>query len=733
MLLLGGVTAAIVVIIRDKQGNKIAEIDVPEGGSVEIKDISKGKAEAKRQRTRPGNTITAEPLPPLLPGEPLSPIALVQQPATLPGVRSWSLAAREAFPAAIAYRPDGKRLAVGGADGLVRIWELPSGRLVQVLLTPGGVAALAWSPDGRVLATGATGTPLLELWDADSGRRLRALDTQGWSEIAIAWSADGRKVRSWRTTGNCCTWEAAEGKLVQTLMIPCQRPAFSPDGQRLAGVVDGRRIRIWDADTAKEVSERTAPAMVWGLAWAPDNNRLAWAGKDGLHIWDVKNRKETFHNNPTAFDVAPPAWSPDGRSIAYITGNRSVETLEFSPGAKPLSLEDLTGTFNAWSPDGKTIARGSAWLGIKLYDAATGKRRLSLSEGTSLEGFAWSPDQRTFAISEWNRTILISADNGHKHAELTGSVWPLSWSPDGKRLASAGTNNEVWLSQPDGKERIALTGYTGVARSLAWSLDGKRLASTAAGEKRVLLWNTDNGERQRELGPFAGETNQAKWSADGRLLAFNVAGVGWHVWDVDKNRLVNDPEQWNVHWFDLSPDGRSALVAPSATEEYRLRELASGKDGARLPRSPEHYLDHPRWSPDRRVLAVPVWFGMELWRADLSKRLRTLLRSGGPSQVRFSSDGKLVAGHSGERLLLWESDSGRLRGIVLLGQRHNGLTIAPDGRYTGNDQVERSIVVDVQKADGTQEVLEPADFEQKYGWKNEPVKVHLLQPLPPTP
>ena len=60
------------------------------------------------------------------------------------------------------------------------------------------------------------------------------------------------------------------------------------------------------------------------------------------------------------------------------------------------------------------------------------------------------------------------------------------------------------------------------------------------------------------------------------------------------------------------------------------------------------------------------------------------------------------------------------------------MTITPDGHYTGNEQVERGIVMVVQKDDGTQEMLEPADFEQKYGFKNEPDKVHLLKPLPPS-
>ncbi len=131
-------------------------------------------------------------------------------------------------------------------------------------------------------------------------------------------------------------------------------------------------------------------------------------------------------------------------------------------------------------------------------------------------------------------------------------------------------------------------------------------------------------------------------------------------------------------------------------------------------------------------MAISTNSGVELWRGDLSRRVRTLHATyGAVHPIAFSPDGQLTIGLAGERLHVWETDSGRLRGILLLGEANNGLTIAADGHYIGNEQVEHGIVMVVQKDDGTQEVLEPADFEQKYGFKNDPNKVHLLQPLPP--
>jgi hypothetical protein len=160
------VLAGIVVILRDKQGKEVGRFEVPPGGSVSVQDDGKGKDETKEQPApKEGVPMAAAPLAALLPGEALSPTALVQHPAKLPGVRSWTIEPRDQErTTAVAYRPDGKRLAVGYPDGSVRVWEPESGRLVQMLLGSGSraITSLAWSPDGGVLAGGTgsqTGLP----------------------------------------------------------------------------------------------------------------------------------------------------------------------------------------------------------------------------------------------------------------------------------------------------------------------------------------------------------------------------------------------------------------------------------------------------------------------------------------------------------------------------------------------------------------------------------------------
>jgi WD40 repeat protein/tRNA A-37 threonylcarbamoyl transferase component Bud32 len=728
------VLAGIVVIIRDKQGNEVGRFNAPEGGKVEIVDDA-----GKRPAPKEGAGIAPAPLAPLSSGEALSPTALVQHPAKLPGVRTWSIELRnQQSTTAVAYRPDGKRLAVGYTDGSIRVWEPESGRLVQVLLGPHLIQALAWSPDGHVLAAGMFQEKQgVGLWDAENGRLLQTLEGSVEGGFpALAWSPDGRSIRARMGNSESSTWNADDGKLLGRFSTPLYPAVFSPDAKWLAGIQqeDGRTA-IWDAVKGEKVRVLDTPRWnaLWSVVWSPDGKRLAFGERNGLHVWDVESGKESF-GYAGEISTGRLAWSPDGRTLAYGVPPFGLATIEVKDGSKPLPLEDQSANV-AWSPDGRTLAGIPAhpthgW--VRLYDAATGKRRQSLSEAGVLYNPDWplSLDGQTIAVSENGQTTLASVDTGQVRTVLEDTKPPLALSPDGRRVVTGGPNHTLILWESGGKVRIPLAGHEQDPTSVAWSPDGKQLASAAVGEKRLLLWDADKGERLREVGPFdVAADHQERWSPDGRLLAFYVypQDPGWHFWDVEQNKLVNDPKQWtNDGLLAITPDGRSAWLNAEP-----LKDIASGKKYGEVPS-----LGLPTaWSPDGRLFAAQGDSGLALWQGDLRRRVRTLEGLHWPGyhswQVAFSADGKLVLGKEDcRRLHVWETDTGRLHGTLLLGEPWNNLTITPEGHYAGNEQVDRAIVAVVQKEDGTQELLEPDDFEQKYGWKNEPDKVHLLQPLP---
>jgi hypothetical protein len=91
----------------------------------------------------------------------------------------------------------------------------------------------------------------------------------------------------------------------------------------------------------------------------------------------------------------------------------------------------------------------------------------------------------------------------------------------------------------------------------------------------------------------------------------------------------------------------------------------------------------------------------------------------------WSPDGRVLACAHDSEVYLYEA-GGQSLGVLLPFDTFGQLAVAPDGRYRGNARVERLIRVVVQKRDGTTETLTPAEFEQKYGWKNDPEKVRLM-------
>lgn len=173
------------------------------------------------------------------------------------------------LPAAIAFSPDGGRIAVAfqGIPADVRIWDVATRQEILALqATAGLVHALKFSPDGRILLGGCWGTKdssVARAWDAETGKELFTLTGHSGVIRHFAYSPDGRRIASvsrkpYAGGSELKLWDAGSGQELMSFVSEDRIwlfAAFSGDGRRmmaLGGPSLAEIVKVWDATPRPE-------------------------------------------------------------------------------------------------------------------------------------------------------------------------------------------------------------------------------------------------------------------------------------------------------------------------------------------------------------------------------------------------------------------------------------------------------------------------------------------------
>jgi WD40 repeat protein len=196
--------------------------------------------------------------------------------------------------------PDGKLLAVAGTEPLVRILELSGGKPARELKGHAGpVHALRFSPDGAWLLTGSA-DKTLRVWKSADGSAAGRVETPA-PVTAVEWAAQGRQLVSAGADGPLRVWA-----LPDAASLAGDAPKAAPlkehkakdltilaaaPGGVLAGSADGK-FALWNLETGAKSKDAAHGAALAALAASPDGKRWISVGGPAAGLWNAENAQK---------------------------------------------------------------------------------------------------------------------------------------------------------------------------------------------------------------------------------------------------------------------------------------------------------------------------------------------------------------------------------------------------------------------------------------------------------
>jgi len=431
------------------------------------------------------------------------------------------------------FSPGGEWLAVAHGP-VVSIYAAGELRIARTLRGHGGdVGAVAFSPDGGRLAT-ASADHTLRIWDLGTGRVLRSLKVHNAPVTALAWSNNGAMLASASTAGtaNVIT---TEGALVTELRLasPLAAIAFSPDGRRFAtGGVD-RVVRVVDVASGDVVRVITMASQITALAYSPSGTELAIGTAassavvvDGNSGWPVATL--TGHSE----HITDVAYSSDGSTLATASADATARLWQAGSGylcRKTLEGHVARVTAVAFDPKLARVATASADRSVLLWDESTGAHRGMIgAHSDPITAVAVARDD-TIAFGSRDALVRVLPKGAGKPSALPGhvaAVTSLSFTSDGARLASGSDDDTVRIWDPRAAKSLArLPGHKASISAVAYAPDDASLL-TAARNGSLRLWDVRVDPPILRAARFHGRgVESVAWSGTTRVAIGGVDGT----------------------------------------------------------------------------------------------------------------------------------------------------------------------------------------------------------------
>jgi WD40 repeat protein len=396
----------------------------------------------------------------------------------------------------------------------------------------------------------------VRLLDPTSGKKLRELvvpssatrDGRPAGPGFLAFTPDGKALVTGGGDRAVRLWDADTGRELRSftdLREPPSALALAPGGKAFAVAEAGRAVRVRDLATGLDLVPLAGHrASLWRVALSADGLLAATAGKDRvIHLWDLQKgqnpRTLAGHDNW----VARLAFAPDGRRLYSAGYDKTLRLWDLAKGEEVRRLGGERAAHGALAPDGKTVAWAGRPKSVLLLEAATaGKVRALADAAERTVAAAFTPDGRTLLAWGDDRNLHAwdVATGRHRARPCDGlreHTKAVAFSPDGRLVAFGGQEAYLVLADVEtGLEVRRLAARSATDLDTVWCLafapDGRTLAWAGPRDGVIRLCEVATGQERHRLTGHQGGVFSLAFAPGGRVLLSGAEDTTALVWDL---------------------------------------------------------------------------------------------------------------------------------------------------------------------------------------------------------
>lgn len=513
------------------------------------------------------------------------------------------------------FWPGGTQVVSGSGDGSVRQWNLETGQMVRQYNHGGPVAAVAVRPDGKRIISGGLNS-VAKLWETEKGAQVAEMkgDLRALNLIAE------REQYAALATADVAYWKSTHQTATNDYKAVTERVKKATDADAVAQkAFKEKEDVLTKAKDAKTAADKALADLNELLKRA--NDAFAAAEKVAKAAETAaKTAKEKEAQNKEAIDkaaadaTAKAKLAADAKAAADKLANENKDKLKQATDAATNTAKGLESATN----EAKKAEMAKSNTENELQLARKAEQKSADDVAAALAAIQQAEKQQKQAENDLQTAKKAAADGEEP-------IRAVAFTPDNRTVATAGNDHLVhtWNAE-NGAAFDTIAGASGPIYALAFG--GANTLVSGGADKDAVAWDLqEHWKLERVIGtgdansPLADRVNALRFSPDGRQLATGggepTRGGEIKIWSVADGKLVK--ELANVHsdtvfGLDYSPDGK--YLASSAADRFvKVTEVATGKV-VKAFEGHTHYVMGVSWKRDGRTLAssgadnvVKIW------------------------------------------------------------------------------------------------------------------------------